>query len=224
MKAILLLCPIRREVSLLKNSLMLKGMSFTEQKIGSLSVFHCAETQLYLGCGGYGKVQFALQAQYLIDRLENIGTLICAGTAGGLNPSVKAGDVVIASKTIEHDFKEKFVKRPSPEFLGDPQWLAQFKQININTFNLFISPIASGDEDILELTRAQELQNTTQAFAVAWEGAGGGRVAQFNRLPYLEIRAISDLANSSAPTDFTANLELAMNNISTLLGILLAKK
>ena len=61
------------------------------------------------------------------------------------------------------------------------------------------------------------LGGTGLAFAVAWEGAGGARAAEFSGVPYLEIRGISDGADSDAATNFREYLPLAMKNIATVI-------
>ena len=47
----------------------------------------------------------------------------------------------------------------------------------------------------------------TGALAVAWEGAGGARACHFSGIPFLEIRGITDSADSDAASDFRATLE-----------------
>jgi adenosylhomocysteine nucleosidase len=77
--------------------------------------------------------------------------------------------------------------------------------------------IASGDEDIIDPTRALELRGATGALCVAWEGAGAARAASFSGLPFLEVRAITDGADHTAAADFEANLERSMPNLAQIL-------
>jgi adenosylhomocysteine nucleosidase len=74
--------------------------------------------------------------------------------------------------------------------------------------------VASGDEDIVDHKRARELHAQSGALCVAWEGAGGARATYFNRLPYLEIRAITDMADTPSLASFEANLERAMKSLA----------
>ena len=57
----------------------------------------------------------------------------------------------------------------------------------------------------------------TGGLAVAWEGAGGARAAQKYSIPFVEVRAVTDLADHSAPKDFKANLEVAMAHLTEVL-------
>ena len=77
--------------------------------------------------------------------------------------------------------------------------------------------MASGDEDVENLDRRTAIRQLTSALAVAWEGAGGARACQFSQVPFVEIRGISDGADSDAASDFRANLKQVMRNIATLI-------
>jgi nucleoside phosphorylase len=61
------------------------------------------------------------------------------------------------------------------------------------------------------------LYGLTGALAVAWEGAGGARACQFNNVPFVEIRGVTDRADSDAALDFEANLRSVMRNVVTLI-------
>jgi adenosylhomocysteine nucleosidase len=84
-------------------------------------------------------------------------------------------------------------------------------------------PIASGDEDVVGVKRRRELHQQTGALAVAWEGAGGARACKFSEVPYVEIRAITDIANDNAADDFRSNLEIAMKSLASLIMAWLEK-
>lgn len=52
---------------------------------------------------GIGKVNAAMTAQKLISE-ESCSTLIFSGVAGGLHPAYQIGDVVMAYRTLQHDY------------------------------------------------------------------------------------------------------------------------
>ncbi|MDQ0316765.1 5'-methylthioadenosine/adenosylhomocysteine nucleosidase [Amorphus orientalis] len=52
---------------------------------------------------GIGKVNTAMVATLLIDRFKAT-TIVFSGVAGGLDPDLAIGDVVIAEKLLQHDF------------------------------------------------------------------------------------------------------------------------
>ena len=217
MKNILILSPLKLEKDALLSRMHEKGYESTETKVGPLKVIEFQKLGWKFALAGHGKTQFGIQTQFLIHHFPNLDAVICAGSAGGLAAEVKVFDVVAASKTIEHDYRLKFVKRPDPEFSGDQHLLEIVKNLNTEKYKVHIGPIASGDEDIIETTRAEELRSQTQALAVAWEGAGGARACKFNNVPFLELRGVTDTASNTAPIDFANNLKIAMANVCDIL-------
>lgn len=167
--------------------------------------------------GGHGKVQFALATQRLIVE-KRPRLVVCAGSCGSLHEHVKPLDVIVATSTIEHDFKNQFVKRPLPRFAGDEEWLEILRKIQApSEFALHFCDIASGDEDVIDQKRAFEIHQLTGAHAVAWEGAGGARACQMYHVPFVEIRVATDCANPQTPTDFLRLLDRGMANIAAVL-------
>ncbi len=172
---------------------------------------------LQVHIGGHGKVQFALSTQLLIQKYKPT-LVICAGAAGGLLTNVKVGDVVVGELTVEHDFNLKFVKRPLPTFPADVRTLEKLRHANQwPDFTVHFGRIASGDEDIVDSKRAHEIVQSTQAMAVAWEGAGGARAAKLQGVPYIEIRGVTDYADSLASESFTTNVQKSLVNVARVI-------
>jgi adenosylhomocysteine nucleosidase len=144
---------------------------------------------------------------------------MCAGAAGALADDVFVGDVVVATTTVEHDYNNKFNTRAAPRFDGAQTAIADLRRVSLslNSFKVHFGTVASGDEDVIEPERRKSLHHSTGALVVAWEGAGGARACAFSHVPFVEIRGVTDTANHNAPVDFEANLELAMNNVATLI-------
>ena len=172
---VLALTPLGIEQKYLLETLK-KKTGWTEKSFGTLRVTFFKDLHLAVSVGGHGKTQYALQAQYLIHELKNVRGLICVGAAGALSKELNLGDVIVASKTIEHDFRTGFMKQKEPEFLGYEPWLLSLQTFQDPGFQLHTLMIASGDEDILRVDRVNEIIQQTSAQAVAWEGAGNGRV------------------------------------------------
>ena len=220
MRNIIVITPLRKEFDALIETLRPEDGATREQPIGKLPAFDFPSLGIMIALGGHGKVQFALHVQYLLERRQDVDLVVLAGVAGGLDEYLAVGDVVIASETIEHDYKERFDKLPSPRFPGDPillAWLKENGAILGKGFRVHCGPIASGDEDVVSSDRAYELRSATETLAVAWEGAGGARACQFYGKPFLEIRGITDVANAAAPKDFSKNLNQTIKNVSAIL-------
>ncbi len=221
MRKLLILCPLPLELDAIISRMHARGHKSTISSAGPVRVYEFSELGWRFALAGHGKTQFGIQTQFLIHHLRPIDAVICTGCAGGLQPNISVFDVIAAQKTIEHDYRLRFIKRPDPEFQNDPQLLAKFQSIEIKEFKIHFGAIASGDEDIVDSKRAQELQLQTGAIAVAWEGAGGARACRFNKIPFLELRGVTDSANSNSTLDFASNLKIAMTNVcDTLLAAL----
>ncbi len=213
MNPILILSPLTLETAFLVSYFKEKGHKVIETKVGRLTAYHFPQLGFLLAVGGHGKAQFALQSQFMIDQNPQAKALICAGCAGALSEKLLLFDVVAAEKTIEHDFRLKFIKRPDPEFIADPTLLQKISNLKADNYKIHIGTMASGDEDILDQKRALSLQTQTSAVAVAWEGAGGARASHFNQLPFLELRGITDIPSQNYTIDFKAHLKKAMENV-----------
>ena len=177
--------------------------------------------RVLVATGGHGKTQFAVQAQYLIDRFPSVELVVCAGAAGSLAPKLSVGDVVVGTETVEHDYRLLFATRPLPRFPGHGPSIDALRRSaqGISGFHVAFDVIASGDEDVVTSERAQAIRDQTGAACVAWEGSGAARAALFNRIGSLEIRAVTDAADKEAPQRFDANLPIAMANLATLLRL-----
>lgn len=185
--------------------------------IKKIQVVNFPTLNLSVALGGLGKTQFGIQTQYLIDNIKSIEFVICVGASGALTNSLNIGDVVVATETVEHDIK-KHSRKMIPRFKSSDVLVKNFRELQPENFSFLIEygPIASGDEDVMSESRKSELQNFTDAIAVAWEGAGGARACTFNDLPFIEIRGITDFSNQSAESDFYSNLKLAITNVAIL--------
>ena len=217
--------PIQEELDSLACAFGSRGLVGTEQRIGRLQGLSYYDGKVVLVLGGLGKAQLAVQTQHVIDRLTEVETVICAGVAGALSGALSIGDVVVSTTTVEHDFNWKGNFESLPAFPGHKPFLSTLRELALQdrSFDLHFGPVASGDEGIVDATRAGELHDVTGALAVAWEGAGGARAAAFSGVPYLEIRGISDYADDGAAEVWEENLPLAMENVATVLYEIISK-
>jgi adenosylhomocysteine nucleosidase len=223
---ILIMVPIQPEIDFLLQACTEKGFHTRDSMIGRLPVVHLPELNVTLACGGLGKVQFAVQTQHLLDVYPGWDRVICAGAAGALVDGLSVGDVVVATETVEHDIHNKFGKPLLPRFGGAEAVVSALRSVVPlgTSFQVHFGPIASGDEDVVDIDRRRMLHKLTGALAVAWEGAGGARACHFSGVPFVEIRGVTDKADSDAASDFEANLGGAMGNVAALITSWLDKR
>ena len=211
--------PIRPEIEFLLQACAEKGFRAQDSTMGRLPVVHLPQLHLTLACGGLGKVQFGVQTQHLLDVCSTWDLVICAGAAGALVEGLSVGDVVVATETVEHDIHNEFGKPLVPRFGSAEMAVSALRSVVplCGSFQVHFGPIASGDEDVVDTDRRRTLHTRTGALAVAWEGAGGARACSFSGVPFVEIRGITDRADSDAASDFEANMGSALANVATLI-------
>lgn len=196
------------------------GHSSEGRGLGRLQCHAFPSLNVLAAVAGHGKAQFALQTQYLVDRIDRVRCLVCVGAAGSLSEEVEPGDLVVGTSTVEHDYKLRFVEADPPEYAASEELLRQMRGVvreRSFPFDVHFCRIASGDEDIIDADRALELSEATDALCAAWEGIAGARVADFNRLEFLEVRGVTDAADADAPSSFRENLPVVMKNAARLL-------
>ena len=213
-----IICAQKIEVDGLKavmedpESFVKAGLEFVSGKIFEQDV-------VLLECG-VGKVNAARCAQILIDR-SNPDYLINTGVAGGIGPDLKIGDIVLSTDLIQHDFSMNALgcvdgcltlEGPKDEptlFHADEALLTGFEKVAKETAGegaIHRGRIATGDTFVADRESKQRIYDSFGALACEMEGAAIAQVAQAARVPFLVIRAISDLADGSASESY-ANFE-----------------
>ena len=196
------------------------GYSGMRINVGRQECQRFEELGMLVAVCGHGKAQHAVQTQHLIDQSATVRAVMCVGAAGGLDPALKVGNVVVGVTTVEHDYTLRFIQRPLPCHRADVDLVRELMRAAdrvAGDFAVRFGPIASGDEDVIDPARAGELLAATGALCVAWEGAGAARAACFSGVPFVEVRALTDAADATAAADFRANLSRSMPNLARLL-------
>ena len=222
----LVVAPITAEFEALAGAFDERWGSPALSEAGRVAVRKYVAAGVILAEGGFGKVQYGVTTQHLLDHLPDVSLVVCAGVAGGLSEAVRVGDVVVATATVEHDFYSEVLRRVPPRIDGSAEHLATLAGAVEQTdtpFRVHFAPIASGDEGISDRDRKADIRARTDALAVAFEGAGGARAALFSGVPYLEVRAISDMAEGDIITELEANLPVVMQNGAAVVANLVTR-
>ena len=116
----LVIAPIPQEFEVLARVFEQRWGSPEKRGVGRTDVHEYRATDVILAEGGFGKVQFAVTTRHLLDHLPGVSLVVCAGVAGALADSVRVGDVVVGTATIEHDFYSVVLRgvHPSSMALG----------------------------------------------------------------------------------------------------------
>lgn len=170
------------------------------------------EHKVIVSKSGVGKVNAAITTQYIIDTFAP-DYIINTGVAGGIADDLKIGDIVIATSLVQHDFDASAlgypigyicdgIKSDKPTyFYGDAKLINMYENALKETeldVNIHKGVIASGDTFISSNTKKQEIKEMFNATAAEMEGAAIAQTADKNDIPFMVVRAISDLANNSA--------------------------
>jgi adenosylhomocysteine nucleosidase len=164
---------------------------------------------------GIGKVNGALTASILLDRFR-CGGIIFSGVAGGVDPNLDVGDLVIAEQVVQHDYGAMVhgaleVYRagalPFPEFRGEvalkanPALIARARGALAGAQ---FGTILTGDYYLGCGQTRERLFSSFGGKAVDMESAAVAQVAEAFGAPWLIIRALSDLAGEDSRLDFEA--------------------
>lgn len=165
--------------------------------------------------------------------------IINTGSAGGLLANQTFGDIVLATALRYHDvdvtaFGYEIGQLPHcpPSFKSDIQLLekaqSSVRQLQARgqypkEVGIHIGEIGSGDVFVHEPDRIAAIKaNFPTLLAVEMEGAAIAHVAHRMQLPFLVVRALSDIAGKESPMSFPEFLPLASKNSATLIMEMLA--
>ncbi|MHC4357167.1 MAG: 5'-methylthioadenosine/adenosylhomocysteine nucleosidase [Planctomycetota bacterium] len=227
-----------REVTLLEDQVeqrrerKIEGIRFVSGKLNGRDVV--------VTWTGVGKVNAAMTATLLIEHYKP-ERIIFTGIAGGVNPDLQPGDIVIAEKTAHHDMgtfwpeglfckgvKSRLDGFENPVFFPADQELVRLAQRAANQAGLesirtlkgrrkpriVRGVIVTGDSFIASTQKCAELRKKLEADAVEMEGAAVAQICYQREIPCLVIRSISDNADYIMAARNSASL------VAELVGLL----
>ena len=186
---------------------------------------------LVLAQAGIGKVNAAAAATLLLSRFE-ARTLIFSGVAGGLDPELPVGALLLADRLAIHDYgvvaQGHLTSTASGQIpLGAPELesLAPvLPQVAANLARLaeVLRPQASGPVRLGGVITADYFLNCAQtrdslharfaAQAIDMESGAVNQVAEAWRAPLYVIRTLSDLAGEESHVSYPQMAQMAAHN------------
>jgi adenosylhomocysteine nucleosidase len=178
-----------------------------------------------------GKVNSAVVATVLIGHL-GCAALVLSGVAGGLDPTMAIGDVIVADRVIQHDagliengrfqtYQPGHLPFINPTdqlgFEVNAELMARVReclsQVALPTLSsttaaagrssrVAYGTILSGDQFLHCGDTRDRWRREFGALAVEMEGGSVAQVAEAFAVPWLVIRALSDLAGQDSGLDF----------------------
>ncbi len=176
-----------------------------------------------LAYSGIGKVNAAAAVQMMADCF-NIEALIFTGVAGGVDPRLDVGDMVISEDALQHDFdstafgydRGRIPRLRKKLFYGDRKLLERFlraaRQIGgeLDGVRIALGRVLSGDQFISCPEQNRQLYLQFAGQCVEMEGAAAAQVCYLNQIPFVIVRAISDRADQSARVDYRVFVDRAV--------------
>ncbi len=201
------------EVETLKEALSEKRtsrvaeMEFYEGKL-------CGKDVIVVKCG-IGKVNAGRCVQILADKF-GVDAVINTGIGGGIGDGLAVGDIVIGSELVQHDFDVTgFGYAKGYMFIGDKDKPTLYKcngllidglkgaaVEHMEDSKIKIGRIATGDVFVSSESKKKEIKDEFDALVTEMEGGAIAQSAQANEIPFVVVRAISDLADGSAAESY----------------------
>lgn len=192
---------MKEELLALKEYLVLEkeynifNLTFYEGKVNGID---CVLVE-----SGVGKVNAARTTQILIDNVK-VDYIFNIGVAGGVDLSLKVGDIVLGEKLVQHDFDitafnhvKGYVPGVGDSVSSDKYLLEVSKKVfEKENINYKVGTIASGDIFCTESWMSEKINKKFNALCVEMEGASIAQVCFLSNIPLLVIRSISDIPNN----------------------------
>jgi adenosylhomocysteine nucleosidase len=191
---------------------------------------------------GIGKVNAAIATTLMLENFQP-REVIFTGIAGGTNPALFPGDIVIAAQTAHHDYgtitpdsmlvrstRNPFTMQENPVFFNCDSNLVKVALLAAKSLSLekiegksgkrtpqvISGIIVSGDVFISSSAMTQHLRSRFKADATEMEGAAVAQACWQQKTPFLVIRSLSDDAGNNASMDVRSFYEIAARNSASL--------
>ncbi|EKK20307.1 5'-methylthioadenosine nucleosidase [Fructilactobacillus florum 8D] len=228
MKTFGIICAMDEEIKLLQEALT-DGHC---QQVGAITFYQgkIKHQPVVLVKSGIGKVEAGITAALLLTNFK-IDVLIHSGSAAGIGENLQVGDVVLSTETAYHDVDctadgEVLGQLPNQpaRFAADAEWRARLATAS-QTAQLTVHQglIVTGDQFIAGAAMKKRILTAfPDALAAEMEGAAVGQVAHQFKVPYVVVRAMSDVGDENANTSFNEFIVKAGQQAAQMLVDLLA--
>lgn len=179
---------------------------------------------------GIGKVNAAVSTTLLMANFKPTA-VINIGSAGGFDPELEVGDVIISDAVVHHDvdvtaFGYAIGQLPSmPEtFAADKSLiaLAQKAVASVGQVKAKVGLIGTGDVFMCQAERVAAVRASFPDLkAVEMEAAAVAQVCHKFAVPFVVVRSLSDVADKESPASFEEYLTVAAQNSSLMIRAML---
>jgi len=165
--------------------------------------------ELIIAHSKIGKVFSTLTASTMIHKF-GVEVMLFSGVAGGINPKLKIGDMIVAKNLCQHDLDITAFGHPHGFVPGGAQFVETDEALCELAFevakeldvSLIEGTIATGDQFVHDPERKAFIERTFNADALEMEGSSVAVVCHSLDVPVFILRAISDTADTDASFSF----------------------
>lgn len=156
-----------------------------------------------------GKVNAAITAAILIERFK-AKKILFSGVAGAINDSLRIGDLIYATRLVQHDVDITAFGHPigfipeTGDYYETSEELNDLAKSVAEAWSVKLGKgvIATGDQFIADPDKKRQIAERFKADAVEMEGASVACVCRSFGVPFFVLRAISDAADMDAGFNF----------------------
>jgi adenosylhomocysteine nucleosidase len=204
-----------------------------------------AGRRVVLAESGIGKVNAASATTVLVEHY-GCDRLLLSGVAGGVDPRLAIGDVVVGTRVAQHDYgrmgddgivayqpggvpfpgaseavgwplRADLLDHVRTALAGDPLPGIRAHEADAPHIpSVHFGTIVTGDVFVASDAARERLRSRFSALAVDMESGAMVQVAERNGIAWLVVRAVSDLAGREGGVDFAVFLEDAAHTAAAL--------
>jgi adenosylhomocysteine nucleosidase len=207
---------MEEEVTLLRNEInnpTVETIAGCEYTTGTMN-----DTEVILLRSGIGKVNAAMSTAVLLEVFKP-DYVINTGSAGGFDPTLNVGDVVISTEVRHHDvdvtaFGYEYGQVPGlPAAYSADKTLQKIAVDSVKEtadVQVVSGLIATGDSFMNDPKRVEAIRDKfVDLQAVEMEAAAIAQVCHQFQVPFVVIRSLSDIAGKESDLSFEQYLEKA---------------
>ncbi|GGN20193.1 MULTISPECIES: 5'-methylthioadenosine/S-adenosylhomocysteine nucleosidase [Marinomonas] len=175
---------------------------------------------------GIGKVNAAVSTTLLLSQFKP-EYVINIGSAGGFDPELQVGDVVISDHVVHHDVDVTAfgyvigqVPNMPATYPADMALVNQAKQAltSVTQVKAKVGLIGTGDSFMNDPERVNKVRAMfPELVAVEMEAAAVAQVCFKFATPFVVVRSLSDIAGKESPQSFEEYLQVAAENSSLMI-------
>ncbi|ETI60893.1 5'-methylthioadenosine/S-adenosylhomocysteine nucleosidase [Marinomonas profundimaris] len=175
---------------------------------------------------GIGKVNAAVSTTLLLSQFQP-EYVINIGSAGGFDPDLQVGDVVISDQVVHHDVDVTafgYVMGQVPNmpatYAANNDLVNQAKKAlqAVTKVQAKVGLIGTGDSFMNDPVRVEAVRALfPELVAVEMEAAAVAQVCFKFGTPFVVVRSLSDIAGKESPQSFEEYLKVAAENSSLMI-------